>query len=101
MKPAQRAGFVFYEMWYVYIIKSQVDGSYYKGFSENPSTRLEQHNNKESTYTSAKVPWELMYIEELFSKREALIREKALKKYSHEQILRLIASAKNIAGLFR
>ena len=68
--------FLNFMSFYVYLIQSQVDGSYYKGFSENPSTRLEQHNNKESTYTSAKVPWELVYLEELSSKREALIRER-------------------------
>jgi len=74
--------FAFYRMsFYVYIIQSSTDSSYYKGFSENPSSRLSQHNNGESTYTAAKIPWELIYVEELPSKRDALIREKALKKY--------------------
>ena len=86
---------------YVYIIQSSVDHSYYKGFSENPLTRLLQHNNGESKYTSAKVPWSLIYIEELTTKREALIREKALKKYSHAQIQILITSSKNICDRFQ
>jgi putative endonuclease len=54
--------------YYVYIIESQVDGSYYKGYSENPRLRLIQHNNKESDYTSHKVPWILIYVEENASK---------------------------------
>jgi len=51
--------------YYVYIIKSIADGSYYKGFSEKPATRLLQHNNGECTYTSRKIPWQLVYVEEL------------------------------------
>jgi putative endonuclease len=83
-------------VFYVYIIQSKADGSYYKGFSEQPMARLAQHNNGESEYTRNKMPWLLAYVEELSSKKEALIREKALKKYSHQQIERLIGSPKNI-----
>jgi putative endonuclease len=85
---------------YVYIIQSAQDGSYYKGFSEDPSARLIQHNNGESEYTSRKTPWQLVYVEELASKKDALIREKALKKYSHGQIQQLILSGKNIISRF-
>jgi putative endonuclease len=83
---------------FVYIIQSISDDSYYKCFSENPGMRLCQHNNGESHYTSGKMPWQLVYMEELPSKRDALIREKALKKYSHKQIQGLIDSSKNIVG---
>ena len=86
--------------YYVYIIQSELDQSYYKGFSENPLNRLAAHNNGESTYTSIKIPWTLVYVEELTTKREALIRERALKKYSHAQVLSLIAGPKNIIGSF-
>jgi len=85
---------------YVYIIKSQVDKSYYKGFSENPPKRLLQHNAGECVYTSRKMPWALVYIEGLPTKREALIREKSLKKYAHLQIERLILTDKNILKNF-
>lgn len=85
---------------YVYILQSQVDDSYYKGYSENPLRRLAQHNNKESEYTSAKVPWQLVYIEFCDNKTEALKRERALKKYSHSQIEQLIRSSKNILKQF-
>lgn len=85
---------------YVYIIQSWVDKSYYKGFTENPANRLLQHNNGESTYTSNKTTWQLVYIEELLTKRDALIREKSLKKYSHAQIEKLMTSDKNIANKF-
>ena len=81
---------------YVYIIQSQADSSYYKGFSENPPRRLLQHNNGECKYTSTKLPWQLVYIEELPTKRDALIRERGLNKYAHAQIHKLILMPKNI-----
>jgi putative endonuclease len=82
---------------YVYIIQSDKDQGFYKGFSEQPLVRLLQHNKGLCTYTSQKMPWKLIYIEKLLTKRDALIREKALKKYSRKQIEMLIASSKNIA----
>ena len=63
--------------------------------TENPLLRLERHNNGESIYTRTKTPWEIVYLELKDSKKEALIREKSLKKYSHEQIQQLIISSKN------
>ncbi|WP_410478372.1 GIY-YIG nuclease family protein [Pedobacter agri] len=80
---------------YVYIIQSAKDESFYKGFTENPISRLIQHNNGESKYTSLKIPWRFVYLEEVSSKKCALIREKVLKKYSHSQIYQLIGSLKN------
>ncbi|MBW7913370.1 MAG: GIY-YIG nuclease family protein [Taibaiella sp.] len=85
---------------YVYIIQSRVDTSYYKGFSEHPNLRIIQHNNAECYYTSTKMPWILVYVEELPTKKDALIREKTLKKYSHNQIGKLIVSNKNIVQQF-
>jgi putative endonuclease len=85
---------------YVYIIQSSADDSYYKGFSEYPLLRLAQHNNAECRYTSTKMPWELVYVEELPTKKEGLIREKKLKKHSHSQIEKLIVSPKNIVSQF-
>lgn len=87
--------------YYVYIIQSLKDGSFYKGFTENPLQRLAEHNNKESHYTSAKTPWKLVYVEEKSSKKEALIREKNLKKATIERIQALITLPKNIVTQFK
>ena len=84
-----------FTMFCVYIIQSQADNSYYKGYSTDPLKRLEQHNNKESSYTSKKTPWRLVYIEIKDNKTDALRRERILKKYSHQQIEQLISSSKN------
>ncbi|MBK8702047.1 MAG: GIY-YIG nuclease family protein [Saprospiraceae bacterium] len=45
--------FLFYRIdyamnYYVYIIQSQVDSSFYKGFSTQPLSRFQQHNNGEA-----------------------------------------------------
>lgn len=81
---------------YVYIIQSKVDGSYYKGFTEDPQIRLTRHNNGETQSTKTKSPWKFVYLEQLPTKRDALVREKVLKKYSREQIVQLVQSARNI-----
>ena len=67
-------------MYFVYIIQSELDQSYYKGFTEDLLLRLQRHNNGESTYTRNKMPWHFVHIELFLSKTEALKREKALKK---------------------
>jgi len=70
-------------VFYVYIIESLKDETY-------------QHNNGESDYTSKKIPWKLVYVEEYTSKREALIRERNLKKADRQRILALINSSRNL-----
>ncbi|WP_243347810.1 GIY-YIG nuclease family protein [Parabacteroides sp. FAFU027] len=80
--------------YFVYILQSTVDQSYYKGFTEDIAKRLEQHNNGESRYTSRKMPWQLVYLEELPSKREALIREKQIKRYNSIYLRELISKYK-------
>jgi len=81
---------------YVYIIQSEVDGTFYKGHSTNYLQRLEQHNAGLSQYTSRKIPWKLVYVEELPSKTEALQRERTLKKQNTGYLNWLITQSSNI-----
>jgi putative endonuclease len=95
-------GFLFLEMsWYVYIIQSEKDGTYYKGSSERPLERLQEHNAGLSRYTSGKLPWKLVYVEELPSKKEMLIREKKLKRGNADFFQKLINGDKNIVTTLR
>jgi len=82
--------------YFVYIIQSERDSSFYKGFSENCYERLKRHNEGLSIYTSRKIPWKLVYIEEHESKISALKRERNLKKATVERIKALIISDKNL-----
>ncbi|MBI5372148.1 MAG: GIY-YIG nuclease family protein [Sphingobacteriales bacterium] len=86
---------------YVYILQSESDGSFYKGYTSNPALRLQQHNNLESVYTSSKAPWKMVYVEEMDAKTVALKREKNLKKATRERILALLNHPKNIVDQFR
>ena len=65
--------------YYVYIIVSEVDGTFYKGSCADYEKRLAEHNAGLSRYTSAKVPWRLFYVELHPDKQSALIRERKLK----------------------
>ncbi|AXY75402.1 GIY-YIG nuclease family protein [Paraflavitalea soli] len=85
---------------YVYIIQSKVDESFYKGFSEDPLKRLLQHNAGETSSTRYLAPWKLVYVEAMASKTEALIREKNLKKATRERIYALLTHSKNIVAQF-
>ena len=66
--------------YHVYILKSKVDGTYYKRSSENYLNRFEQHNAGLCRYTSTKIPWDLFYVEEEPDKRSMLIRERKTEK---------------------
>ena len=66
-------------MYYAYILKSKVDGSFYKGSTGNLELRLQQHNAGRCNYTSRKVPWEIIYYEVFNTREEALKREKYFK----------------------
>lgn len=66
--------------YFVYILISKKDSSFYIGYTSNLERRLSEHNEGRSRYTAKKVPWELYYFEEFLSKREAIIRERFLKK---------------------
>jgi len=83
-------------MHFVYIIQSQIDNTYYKGYSTNPIERLKFHNLGLSTYTSKKMPWQLVAIFEFETKSEALVKEKKIKKYPKKSLLALINSDRNI-----
>jgi putative endonuclease len=75
---------------FVYIIYSHSHNIYYKGYSTRPYVRLEEHNEGKSRYTKGKGPWKLVYLESLTTKREALIRERSLKKANRQYIEWLI-----------
>ena len=68
--------------YYVYILKSQRDGTYYIGYTEDLNRRMEEHNSEGNSYTNRKAPWDLVYFEGYTTKRSALAREKKLKTSS-------------------
>ncbi len=66
--------------YYVYILQSDKDGSYYIGYTKNIEERVERHNEGRSSYTKAKVPWRVIYHEVYGSREEVVRRERELKR---------------------
>jgi len=82
--------------YYVYILRSTIDGTLYKGSSADYIQRFHAHNSGLSRYTRGKTPWELIYVEVHESKTSALIREKKLKRCNRNYLLWLIEQPGNI-----
>jgi putative endonuclease len=53
---------------------------FYVGYSRQLNKRFKDHNEGKSRYTRRKIPWILFYIESFETKREALLRERFLKR---------------------
>ena len=66
--------------YYVYIIQSLSDRTYYVGSTQNVEDRIERHNQGRSQYTKTKRPWQLVYTEEYLNKSDAIKRENQIKR---------------------
>ncbi|WP_297703080.1 GIY-YIG nuclease family protein [uncultured Eudoraea sp.] len=66
-------------MFFVYMIESAVDNSFYIGQTKDLIKRVQYHNEGLSKYTSKKIPWKLVYTEEFNTRTEAIKRERFLK----------------------
>ncbi len=77
--------------WWVYIIRSEVDGRLYTGISTDPERRVGEHNGgkRGAKATRRGRPWNLAYVEFLGDVSAALRRERAIKKLPRTKKLRL------------
>jgi len=75
-------------MYYVYIIESETDQSWYYGYSENPEKRLDYHNDGKSKYTRSKLPWKLIFYKSFDTKTEALKFERYLKNTRNKEYIK-------------
>ncbi len=82
------------ERFFVYIIQSKKDGSYYIGQCDDLDCRLSKHNDGFSKYSSSKRPWKLVYFELYASRSEAILREKLLKAKKSRKFLEYLISNK-------
>jgi putative endonuclease len=65
--------------YFLYIIQSDEDGTYYVGSTQDIEARLARHNQGRSNYTRNRGPWEVVYLEEYSRRADAVKREKAIK----------------------
>jgi putative endonuclease len=72
-------------MYFVYIIESKIDSSFYIGYTKDVKSRLDGHNRGKTVYTKRKMPWILKYYEEFDNKTDAIKREKHLKRQKNRE----------------
>ena len=65
---------------YVYILQSLKDFSFYVGQCDDLDARMSKHVDGLSRYTASKRPWRLRYFETYASRKEALLREREIKR---------------------
>jgi putative endonuclease len=81
-------------MCYVYIVKCS-DKSLYTGWTVDIDNRLKCHNEgKASKYTRARLPVELVYLEEYSDKIQAQKREWQIKQLTRKEKLKLVENPK-------
>ncbi len=68
-------------MYYVYIIQSLQDGKLYYGYTRDLRRRFQEHNSGKSNSTRYRRPFRLIYYEAYRDERDAIIRERSLKKF--------------------
>ncbi len=76
-------------MFYVYVLKSLVNGRHYTGSTNNLERRVHEHNSGQTKYTSLTRPFELIYKEVYNTNLEAKRREKFLKSGKGREFLKI------------
>jgi len=80
-------------MYSVYILYSESFKRYYVGYTNNLIRRVSEHNRKKGKFTDAGIPWKLVHTERYSTKKEAMAREKFIKrKKSKSFILEILNS---------
>lgn len=78
-------------MFFVYFLRC-ADGSLYTGQTKDLPTRLSQHERGEGAkYLRGRLPFDLVYVEVVETRSEALKREMALRKMPKAQKEALVA----------
>ena len=63
----------------MYVIRSEVDGRFYVGMTQNINNRIKEHNSGKTKSTKAYSPWKLFFFENYPDRQSAREREKYLK----------------------
>ena len=69
------------DFYYVYVLKSKLDGKNYTGYTKDLFLRVEAHNSGKVQSTKYRRPLELIYFEGCINQADALKREKYLKTH--------------------
>jgi len=86
--------------YYVYLLLCD-DGSYYTGYTNNVTSRLEKHKKGYGArYTRMRKPKRVVYVEEFRTRGDATRREQQIKALSHREKHELVSvgSPTNASG---
>ncbi len=72
-------------MYFVYLLKSKKDFTYYIGYTDNLKKRVKEHNQGKTKSIKHKLPMKLIYFEGYASKKIARKRELELKNNSFKK----------------
>ncbi len=86
---------------FVYILRSGVDGTYYVGQTRNVNRRLIEHNSKQVLSTKGKSPWKLVHTEEYGSRSEAVRREREIKGHKKRKYIESLLISSTERGAAR
>jgi len=76
-------------MWYyVYVLRSEIDGKFYTGYTQNLELRFESHNKGQVLSTKNRRPLKLIYFEACLSRVDATHREKYLKTFHGKMFIK-------------
>jgi putative endonuclease len=79
--------------YYVYVLLCE-DGSYYTGYAKDVDSRLKQHMiGVGARYTKLHRPKRIVYAEEFDTIKEAMKRERKIKRLSHDEKEKLLKRA--------
>ena len=79
--------------YFVYIIESEKDGTYYIGSTQDVEERLQRHNQGRSKYTQSKRPWKLIYVEEYNDRTAAIKKELVIKQRKSKGYIKKLVRA--------
>jgi len=74
-------------MFYLYVLKSQKNNSYYIGSCKDTNKRLDLHNRGLVKSTKRYIPWKLIYKEEYQTLSEARKREFKIKSWKKRKYM--------------
>jgi putative endonuclease len=77
-------------MYYVYVLKSQLDGKLYVGYTTNLRNRLREHQYGKVMSTKPRRPFELIFYEGYKNMEDARRREEYLKTSKGKSSLRMM-----------
>jgi len=86
------------DMFYVYVLKSLVDGNLYIGQTSDFRRRVALHNEGRIRSTKRRCPLELVHLEEYETRGEAIKRERFLKSMKGRDFKRALRTDKQVDG---